>query len=161
MRITEALEARGIPRLLTSYRGWDFDEVHQMDTPPDLGIALAEMERKEVITIDEFRKEFKQWDERIIRMNGCKMMVFTHHFVSQLHEVLSYYDGPKDFSCPGSALYDVLRWDLRSIAKSPIKKSYPTTNPKIRYVNPFCINVTFHFDLEALTVLSICTEDYK
>ena len=117
------------------------------------------MERKETITLEQFKKEFKAWNQLTIRMPRCNM-VFTKHFVKQLHEVLSFYDETEGHNAPGSALFDVLRWDLRKIIKSPIKESYPTTNPKVRYVMPFDINVTFHYDLEALTVLSICTDSW-
>ena len=53
---------------------------------------------------------------------------------------------------------ELKKLETRGNRVSPIKESFPTTNPKVRYIMPFDINVTFHYDLEALTVLSICTD---
>ena len=150
------LETRGIPCTKNRLHIDGFDNP-LLEVPSDLDMALAEMERKETITLEQFKKEFKAWNQLTIRMPRCNM-VFTKHFVKQLHEVLSFYDETEGHNAPGSALFDVLRWDLRKIIKSPIRESYPTTNPKVRYIMPFDINVTFHYDLEALTVLSICTD---
>lgn len=33
---------------------------------------------------------------------------------------------------------------------------YPTTHPKVRYISSLAINFTYYYDLEALTILSIC-----
>ena len=128
-----------------------------MDLPSDLDLALREMKRGKVITLEEFKKEFKEWRERIIRMSGFNM-VFTKHFESQLNTVLNYY---KEHHCAGtgfsSAVFECLCWDLRELPKSPIKNSFPTIRPEIRYLMVMDINVVFHYDKEVITVLSICT----
>ena len=152
------LEARGIPRTKIHWND-DCDSLEEMimDAPSDLDLALREMKRGKVITLEEFKKEFKGWRERIIRMAGFNM-VFTKHFVSQLHTVLNYHKeqrvGSIGFS---SALFECLCWDLRKLPKSPVKNSNPTTRPDVRYIMPMDINVTFHFAPDVITVLSICT----
>ncbi len=148
----KSLEARGMPSSRVDYQN---EETLLMRAPSDLGVALAEMERKDVITLEQFKKEFRQWCKPAVRMPRVNM-VFTKHFVAQLHEVLAYYEETKgypDFSC---AIIECLFRDLRKLFQAPIKGSYPTTNPKVRYIMPLSINVTFYYDLEALTILSIC-----
>ena len=152
------LEARGIPRTKVHWPDdWDCQESIIMDLPSDLDLALREMKRGKVITLEEFKKEFKEWRERIIRMSGFNM-VFTKHFESQLNTVLNYH---KEHHCAGtgfsSAVFEYLCWDLRKLPKSPVKNSYPTIRPEIRYLMGMDINVVFHYDKEVITVLSICT----
>ncbi len=152
------LEARGIPRTKINWSDdWDRHESTIMNLPPDLDLALHEMERGKVITLEEFKEEFKEWRDRIIRMSGFNM-VFTKHFESQLNTVLNYHKeqrcGSTGFS---SAVFEYLCWDLRDLPKSPLKNSYPTIRPEIRYLMVMDINVVFHYDKEVITVLSICT----
>ena len=152
------LEAQGIPRTkINRPDDWNRHESIIMDLPSDLDLALREMKRGKVITLEEFKKEFKEWRERIIRMSGFNM-VFTKHFESQLNTVLNYY---KEHHCAGtgfsSAVFECLCWDLRELPKSPIKNSFPTIRPEIRYLMVMDINVVFHYDKEVITVLSICT----
>lgn len=152
------LEARGIPRAEIHWSDdWDNPARTIMDVPSDLDKALREMKRGNVITLEEFKKEFKGWRDRIIRMAGFNM-VFTKHFESQLHTVLDYHTeqhwGSTGFS---SALFECLCWDLRKLPKSPIKNSFPTTRPDVRFIMPMDINVMFHFTPDLITVLSICT----
>ena len=153
------LEARGIPRAKIHWNDdWlDSPEGISMDIPSDLDLAIREMKRGKVITLEEFKKEFKGWRERIIRMAGFNM-VFTKHFESQLNTVLHYHmeqrGGSTGFS---SALFECLCWDLRKLPKSPIMNSYATTRPDVRFIMPLDINVMFHFTPDVITVLSICT----
>lgn len=153
------LEARGIPRTKINWPDdWDFHESIIMDLPSDLDLALREMKRGKVITLEEFKKEFKEWRDRIIRMSGFNM-VFTKHFESQLNSVLNFHKeqhcGSTGFS---SAVFECLCWNLRDFPKSPLKNSYPTIRPEIRYLMVMDINVVIHYNKEVITVLSICTE---
>ena len=152
------LEARGIPRTKVHWPDdWDRHESIIMNLPPDLDLALREMKHGEVITLEEFKKEFKEWRERIIRMSGFNM-VFTRHFESQLNTVLNYHKEQRGGSIGfSSAIFECLCWDLRDLPKSPRKNSYPTIRPEIRYLMVMDINVVFHYDKDLITVLSICT----
>ena len=69
------LEARGIPRTKVHWPD-DLDRTESiiMNLPPDLDLALREMKSGKVITLEEFKKEFKEWRERIIRMSGFNMV---------------------------------------------------------------------------------------
>lgn len=159
------LETLGIPKTEIHWPE-DLDSTEEiiMDIPSDLDSALREMKRGKVITLEEFKKEFKGWRGRIIRMAGFNM-VFTRHFESQLNTVLNYHTeqrgGSTGFS---SALFECLCWDLRKLPKSLVKNSYPTTSPNVRFIMPMGINVTFHFMPDVITVLSICNahpESYR
>lgn len=61
----KSLEERGIPEARINYSDWD--NIY-MRVPSDLKMALTEMERKEVITLEQFKKEFKQWRDPVVRM---------------------------------------------------------------------------------------------
>ena len=83
-------------------------------------------------------------------------MTFTRHFVTQLDCVLNFYAehhvGGKAYC---SALLDIIRMDLRRILDEPIRSSYPTNRPRIRYFMSFDLNITFHIQQGRITVLNI------
>jgi hypothetical protein len=149
----KSLEHRGIPHARVNSSNWD---MLLMDSPSDLDIALAEMENNEVITLEQFKKEFKKWRHPAVRMPKYHM-VFTKHFVAQLYEVLACHEETHGYPEVSYAIFECLCRDLRRLPNSPLKDSYPTTNPKVRYIMSMSINVTYYYDLENLTVLSICT----
>ena len=149
----KSLKARGIPEARVSYSDWD---EMLMKVPSDLKIALAEMESKEVITLEQFKKEFKQWRNPVVRMPKYNTS-FTNHFVKQLHEVLDYYNETHGYPEVSYGIFECLCLDLRRLPNSPLKDSYPTTNPKVRYISSMSFNFTYYYDLEGLIILSICT----
>ena len=148
------LKARGIPyaRIECPNSGNVFMLMH---APSDLGVALSEMKSKKVITLDEFKKEFKEWRDTVVRMPKSNTF-FTKHFVAQLHEVLSYHEESCGYPEFSYAIFECLCRDLRRLPNTPLKDSYPTTHPKVRYISSLAINFTYYYDLEALTILSIC-----
>ena len=145
------LEARGIPPAQIDCS--DLDKL-LMNAPSDLTLALSEMKRKKVITLDEFKKEFKEWRDPVVRMPRFNTF-FTKHFVAQLHEVLDYHVELHGFPEVSYGIFECLCYDLRKLPNSPLKRSYPTTNPKVRYIMSMTFNFTYYYDLEALTILSI------
>ena len=148
------LEARGIPYARIEYP----NKEHLLmlkDAPSDLDVALSEMRRKKVITLDEFKKEFKQWRHPVVRLPKSNTF-FTKHFVAQLHKVLAYYEESRGYPELSYTIFECLCYDLRRLPMTPLKDSYPTTHPKVRYISPLAVDVTFYYDLEGLTILSIC-----
>ena len=150
----EALASLGIPKTRISYA--DFEEL-LMKAPSDLPLALEQMQNKEVITIDGFKKEFKPFLGGVSTRQGQFRTVFTHHFIEQLRMVLAYFDAARGDNSFSNAVLECIFTEIRNISKAPIRNSHPTTHPKVRYVMPLAINFTFHLDLQALTLLTICT----
>ncbi len=82
-------------------------------------------------------------------------MTFTRHFLTQLDSVLKFYAGQYVGEGYCYALLDLTRAHLYELLHDPVRNSWPTDRPRIRYFMVFDINITFHIQQGRITILNI------